>query len=135
MVIDDNAHHPTEIKVNLVATRTRFPDCSIWVVFQPHTFSRTLALLDDFTGAFDEADHVIIVDIFASREQDEGAINSREIVRRMRHPDARYIGSLAEAADYLANHLASPAVLLTMGAGNGYQVGEWVLEKLENSRN
>lgn len=133
-VIDDYAHHPTEIKVTLAAARTHFPDCPIWAVFQPHTFSRTLALLDEFVQVFAEADHVIIVDIFASRERNEGVIDSQEIVRRMRHPDTRYIGSLAEAATYLANHLASPAVLITMGAGDGYQVGEWVLERLENSR-
>jgi UDP-N-acetylmuramate--alanine ligase len=134
-VIDDYAHHPTEIKVNLVAARTRFPGYSIWVLFQPHTFSRTISMLDDFVKAFDEADHVIVVDIFASRERDEGVIDSREIVDRMRHPDACYIGPLEEAADYLAGRLEAPAVLLTLGAGDGYLVGEWVLEKLSNARN
>ena len=129
-IIDDYAHHPTEIKVNLAAARTRFPGYSIWALFQPHTFSRTISLLDDFVKAFDEADHVIVVDIFASRERDEGVINSREIVSRMRHPDARYIGPLTEAAGYLATRLEGPAVLLTLGAGDGYLVGEWVLEKL-----
>jgi UDP-N-acetylmuramate--alanine ligase len=135
-IIDDYAHHPTEIRVNLAAARTRFPGYSIWALFQPHTFSRTISLLDDFVKAFDEADHVIMVDIFASRERDEGLINSRELVDRMRHPDARYIGPLAEAADYLAEHLKEPAVLLTLGAGDGYLVGEWVLEKLsEDDKN
>jgi UDP-N-acetylmuramate--alanine ligase len=99
-------------------------------VFQPHTFSRTVALLDDFAGAFDQADHVIIVDIFPSREVDDGRVHSRDLARRMAHPDARYLGSLRDAADYLVERLAPPAVLLTLGAGDGYQVGEWVLEKL-----
>jgi UDP-N-acetylmuramate--alanine ligase len=134
-IIDDYAHHPTEIKVNLTAARTRFPGYSIWALFQPHTFSRTISLLDDFVKAFDEADHVVVVDIFASRERDEGVIDSREIVARMRHPDVRYIGPLAEAADYLAGQLEEPAVLLTLGAGDGYLVGEWVLEKLSKVRN
>jgi UDP-N-acetylmuramate--alanine ligase len=129
-VIDDYAHHPTEIKATLAAARTRFGERPIWAVFQPHTFSRTISLLDDFAGAFEAANHVIIVDIFPSREIDEGLINSQHIVERMAHPDARYIGPLREAADYLVEKLAPPAVLLTMGAGDGYLVGEWVLEHL-----
>ena len=129
-VIDDYAHHPTEIKATLSAARSRFGERPIWAVLQPHTFSRTLTLLDDFAAAFDDADHVIVVDIFPSRETDEGLVSSRDIVSRMTHPDVRYIGSLAEAADVLATQLTAPAVLLTLGAGDGYQVGEWVLEKL-----
>jgi UDP-N-acetylmuramate--alanine ligase len=127
-VIDDYAHHPTEIKATLAAARTRFGERPIWAVFQPHTFSRTISLLDDFAGAFEAADHVIVVDIFPSREIDEGLVNSQHIVERMAHPDARYIGPLREAANYLVDKLAPPAVLLTMGAGDGYLVGEWVLE-------
>jgi UDP-N-acetylmuramate--alanine ligase len=129
-IIDDYAHHPTEIKATLAAARTRFGERPIWAVFQPHTFSRTISLLDDFASAFDDADQVIIVDIFPSRETDEGLVNSQDIVDRMTHPNARYLGPLREAADYLVDHLAPPAVLLTLGAGDGYQVGEWVLEKL-----
>lgn len=133
-VIDDYAHHPTEIKATLAAARTRFPGRPIWAAFQPHTFSRTQALLDDFAGAFSEADHVIIVDIFASREVDQGTIHSTDILQRMAHPDARHIGSLTAAADYLVNHLNPGAVLLTMGAGDGYKIGEWILERLDPQR-
>ena len=129
-VYDDYAHHPTEIKATLSAARTRFGERPIWAAFQPHTFSRTIALLDDFAGAFGAADHVIIVDIFPSRETDEGLVHSRDIISRMAHPDAHYIGPLREAADYLATHLSAPAVLLTLGAGDGYQIGEWVLQDL-----
>jgi UDP-N-acetylmuramate--alanine ligase len=131
-IIDDYAHHPTEIKATLAAVRTHFAGRPIWVAFQPHTFSRTLALLADFAAAFNEADHVIIVDIFASRETDQGMIKSTDIIERMNHPDARYFGSLSEAADYLAAYLSSPAVLLTMGAGDSYKIGERVLKKLSN---
>jgi len=129
-VIDDYAHHPTEIKATLAAARTRFGQRPIWAVFQPHTFSRTAALLEDFVGAFTHADHVIVVDIYASRERDEGLISSRDVVEKMTHPDARYIGPLTGAADYLSTHLAPPDVLITLGAGDGDQVGAWVLEKL-----
>lgn len=130
-VIDDYAHHPTEIKATLAAARTRFGTRPIWALLQPHTFSRTLSLLDEFAAAFADADHVIVVDIYASRERDEGQISSRDVVQRMNvHPDARYIGPLSEAADYLAANLSAPAVLITLGAGDGYKVGEWVLESL-----
>ncbi len=127
-IIDDYAHHPTEIKATLAAARTRFAGRPIWAAFQPHTYSRTLALLDDFAGAFADADHVIIVDIFASRETDQGLVKSTDILARMSHPDARYIGSLAQAADYLAAHLTSPAVLVTMGAGDSYLIGERLIK-------
>jgi UDP-N-acetylmuramate--alanine ligase len=129
-VIDDYAHHPTEIKATLAAARSRFGACPIWAVFQPHTFSRTRALLDQFAGAFEEADQVVIVDIFPSREIDEGLVNSQDIVDRMEQANARYIGSRRDAADYLATYLSPPAVLITLGAGDGYQIGEWVLERL-----
>ncbi len=90
-----------------------------------------MALLDDFANAFTDADHVVIVDIFPSRETDQGIVKSADIIKRMRHPDARYLGgSLAEAAADLAARLAPPAVLITMGAGDSHKIGEWVLERL-----
>jgi len=128
LVIDDYAHHPTEIRATLAAARTRYPDRPIWAVFQPHTYSRTRALLDDFAAAFGDADHVIIVDIFPARETDDGSVNSRDIVARMRHPDARMIGPLGEAVNYLAGRLRPGDVLITLGAGDGYRVGERILE-------
>jgi len=130
IIIDDYAHHPTEIRATLAAACTRFGERPIWAVFQPHTFSRTLSLFDGFVQAFSDADHVIIVDIYASRERDEGLISSQDIVKQMTHPDAHYIGSLTEATDYLLTHLTPPSVLITLGAGDGYQIGEWVLERL-----
>lgn len=130
-IIDDYAHHPTEIRATLAAAKTRFGARPVWAVFQPHTFSRTLALLDDFVDAFGQADHVIVVDIYASREKDEGLINSRQLVAQMSHPDARYIGPLKQAAEYVSTHITPPAVVITLGAGDGNQVGEWVLERLQ----
>jgi UDP-N-acetylmuramate--alanine ligase len=130
LVIDDYAHHPTEIRATLAAARTRYPGRPIWAVFQPHTFSRTRALLDDFAAAFGDADHVIVVDIFPAREMDDGSVNSRDVVARMRHPDARMIGPLEEAVDYLARRLRPGDVLITLGAGDGYRVGERILEDL-----
>jgi len=130
-IIDDYAHHPTEIRATLAAARARFPQQPVWVLFQPHTFSRTRLLLADFAQAFGHADHVIITDIFAAREKDDGRVSSRDIVSHMQHPDARYIGDLTAAADFLVENLAAPAVLLTLGAGDGYRVGEMVLARFE----
>jgi UDP-N-acetylmuramate--alanine ligase len=128
LVIDDYAHHPTEIRATLAAARTRYPGRPIWAVFQPHTYSRTRALLDDFAAAFGDADHVIVVDIFPARETDDGSVNSRGIVARMKHPDAHYVGPLEEAVGYLAGRLRPGSVLITLGAGDGYRVGERLLE-------
>jgi UDP-N-acetylmuramate--alanine ligase len=129
-IIDDYAHHPTEIKATLAAARARFGQRPLWVLLQPHTYSRTLALLADFAAAFSQADHVIVVDIFASREIDAGLVHSRDIVARMSHRHALYIGPLTAAADYLSQQLRPGDVLLTLGAGDGDQVGEWVLSSL-----
>jgi UDP-N-acetylmuramate--alanine ligase len=130
-VFDDYAHHPTEIRATLAAAKARFPQRDIWAVFQPHTFSRTLSLLADFGTAFADADHVIVIDIFPSRERDEGLIHSREVVAQMAHPDARYLGAADEAVEFLANALKSGDILFTLGAGDGYLIGERLLARLQ----
>ena len=134
MWVDDYAHHPTEIRATLAAARRRFAGRTLWVMFQPHTFSRTRTLLADFAASFFDADHVVIVDIFRSREAPDPAISSDDIVRRMNHPDVRYIPALADAADYLIERLHPGDVLLTLGAGDGNWVGETVLKSLEERR-
>jgi UDP-N-acetylmuramate--alanine ligase len=132
--VDDYAHHPTEIRATLAAARRRFAGRQLWVMFQPHTFSRTRTLLADFAASFSDADHVVIVDIFRSREQPDPAISADDIVRRMNHPDVRYIPALSDAADYLIECLHPGDVLLTLGAGDGNWVGESVLKSLEERR-
>ena len=132
--VDDYAHHPTEIRATLAAARRRFAAHPLWVMFQPHTFSRTRTLLADFAAAFGDADHVVIVDIYRSREALDHTISAADIVRRMDHPDAMYVPALAAATDYLAERLRPGDVLLTLGAGDGNQVGRRVLEILEEAR-
>ena len=132
VIVDDYAHHPTEIKATLSAARERFPGRRIWAVFQPHTYSRTRALMDEFARAFIDADEVIVLDIFPAREIDTLGVSAQELVTRMAHRRAQYIGSRHAAADYLAASLRPGDVLLTLGAGDGYMVGEWVLNALEN---
>ncbi len=130
IVIDDYAHHPTEIQATLAAARKRYPASEIWAVFQPHTYSRTRALLHEFAESFGDADHVIVVDIYPAREYDDLGVSTADIVARMTHPDARHIATLDDAADYLLRHLKAGDVLITLGAGDGYLVGERVLASL-----
>jgi len=129
-VIDDYAHHPTEIRATLAAARRRFAGRPLWVMFQPHTFSRTRTLLADFIASFNDADHVIVVDIYRSREEPDPAISAADLVKRMKHPDARHLPTLAEAADDLCAKLKPGDVLLTLGAGDGDWVGMEVLKRL-----
>jgi UDP-N-acetylmuramate--alanine ligase len=130
IVIDDYAHHPTEIQATLAAARERYRNSEIWAVFQPHTYSRTRALLHEFAESFGDVDHVIVVDIYAAREYDDLGISAADIVARMTHPDARHIATLDDAADDLLRHLTVGDVLITLGAGDGYLVGERVLAGL-----
>jgi UDP-N-acetylmuramate--alanine ligase len=101
-------------------------------MFQPHTYSRTRTLLAEFAGAFTDADHVIIVDIFRSRETPDPTLSAKDIVRRMSHKDVRHISTLAEAAEVLCAELKPGDILLTLGAGDGNWVGEEVLRRLNN---
>ena len=132
-VIDDYAHHPTEVQATLAAAREQFPDRMIWIVFEPHTFSRTEALMDDFTVSFDDADRVIVLDIYPAREAaaDFPGVTAAELTARMAHPDARHIGSHDEAVTYLLDGLQPGDVLITLGAGDGYLIGERVLARRE----
>jgi len=129
-VVDDYAHHPTEIRATLEAARIKFPGRAVWAVFQPHTFSRTAALLDDFTRAFGEADHVLVTGIYGAREEKAGAISGEDIVTRMGHSDVRYVELLGDAVTVLLNHVQPGDVVITLGAGNGYLVGEELLAHL-----
>ncbi len=129
-IIDDYAHHPTEVRATLAAARQRYGEQTIWAVFQPHTYSRTRALLNDFAGSFSDADHVIVTDIYAARERDTLGVHARDLVDEMIHPGVEYIADLEDAAGYLAGHLAPGDVVLTLGAGDVWNVGERVLELL-----
>ena len=129
-VIDDYAHHPTEIRATLAAARRRFPDRRIWAVFQPHTFSRTRQLLQEMAQSLEDADQVIVTDIYPARETDDGSVHASQIVDASSHPAIRHIPGLEEAAHHLAQAVGPGDVVITLGAGDGYRVGEWLLEAL-----
>jgi UDP-N-acetylmuramate--alanine ligase len=130
-VVDDYAHHPTEIRATLAAARVKFPGRPVWAVFQPHTFSRTAALLDDFARAFGDAEHVLVTGIYGAREEESLAISGEDVVSRMGHIDARYVEQLDDAVQVLLNCVEPGDVVITLGAGNGYLVGEKLLAHLE----
>lgn len=124
-VFDDYAHHPTEIKQTLRSLKLAYPQSSLIAIFQPHTFSRTKALLDDFLLAFDDATNVIITDIFASaREDRDPHISSQIFVQKLsaRHPAVLYLPTRTQIADLLINkRLKENVVIVFMGAGDIYK--------------
>jgi UDP-N-acetylmuramate--alanine ligase len=130
VVIDDYAHHPTEIRATLAAARQRYAGRRLWAVWQPHTFSRTRLLLSEFATCFKEADRVVALDIYQSRETDTLGMNTAVVLESMNHPHATYTPSHKEAADYILDRVRPGDVVLTLGAGDGNLVGQWVLAGL-----
>ena len=128
-VIDDYAHHPREIAATLEAARARFPDQRIWAVFQPHTYSRTKALLPDFAAALDGADRVALLDIYPARETDDLGVSADSIAALMRQP-ALPAGKPATAAKLLAEEVEEGDVVFTIGAGDVTLVGPALLSML-----
>jgi len=125
-IIDDYAHHPTEIKATISGARSRFPDKNIWTVWQPHTYSRTQQLFDDFIKSFGKSDHVIVTEIYASREKVR-SYSSKTIVANMDHPDVRYIAQLRDVSKFLFRNLSDGDVLLVLSAGDANQISQDVV--------
>ncbi|MDO0823585.1 UDP-N-acetylmuramate--L-alanine ligase [Desulfosporosinus nitroreducens] len=126
LIVDDYAHHPTEIRTTLEGARLSFPDRRIRAIFQPHTFSRTEKLLLEFSQAFQGADEVVIADIFASaRELDHYTVSAPNLAEMILKQgiQARYIGTLDDIKLYLNETLAPEDLVLTLGAGDIYKVG------------
>ncbi len=130
VVMDDYAHHPTEIKCTLQAAK-QIAKGRVLVAFQPHTYTRTYTLLDDFSKAFYDADEVLVFDIYAAREKDTGLIHARDLADKIKKNgvQANYIeGGFDAAADLLKAKLQPGDIFITMGAGNIYRVGEELLK-------
>lgn len=130
VIIDDYAHHPTEIKATLL-TASKMAQGRVIVVFQPHTYSRTLKLLDEFSQAFDDADEIIVTDIYAAREKDNGKIHARDLVERLQQhgKQASYIKSFDDIVVRLSQLVKPGDIVITMGAGTIYKVGNMLLQK------
>ncbi|HUT24549.1 MAG TPA: UDP-N-acetylmuramate--L-alanine ligase [Sumerlaeia bacterium] len=133
-IVDDYAHHPTEVQTVLKSSRTYFEGRRIVVVFQPHQHSRTRFLLKDFARSFRYADLVVVPDIYFVRDTaaDREAVHARDLVREIiaNGGNAVYIPSFAEIEQFLINNLGKGDVLLTMGAGNVWEVGAHLAKRL-----
>ena len=145
IIIDDYAHHPTEIKATLAGAREVYPKNKLITVFHPHTFSRTKALLDDFAGSFGLADEIIVLDIYGSAREEQGGVHSKDLVNRVKSMPSRsiggqkskvksqhvlYIPTLDECEEYLRNRVKSGDVVLLMGAGDVFRIGEGLVKNL-----
>lgn len=128
-VIDDYAHHPTEIRATLAGAKARYPNQRIWAVWQPHTYSRTQTLFFEFSRAFADASEVLVTEIYASREPKQ-EFSSAEVVSAMPHASAHYTGSLEDTTKYLLKHLRSGDILLVLSAGDADQISTNVLKEL-----
>lgn len=124
VVIDDYAHHPTEIMVTLAALREAYPEHTIHCLFQPHTYSRTLGLLDDFATAFGDSDVVYLLDIYGAREIDTGTVHTRDLLTRITNTQTQYFRDFEAAEKFFEKNLSNTDLLITMGATNVNIIGE-----------
>ena len=135
-VIDDYAHHPTEIKVSITAARNHYTPKRTWVVFQPHQHSRTRLMMEDFAASFADADEVIVPDVFDARgTSDDGQANGAvELVNRIRSGGGRvrHLPNLADVTDHLIEHVAEGDLVLTMGAGDIWKVADELVERIRD---
>ena len=132
LVIDDYAHHPTEIMATLAAARGRYADRNIWAVWQPHTFSRTRTLFDEFTEAFLDADHVVVMDVYAAREAPPSdGFSAKDLVAEIPVRDVNYIPTIQGVTEFLTSQLRPDDVLLVLSAGDADEISTNVLNYFE----
>jgi UDP-N-acetylmuramate--alanine ligase len=137
-VLDDYAHHPTEIRASLKAIRERYRPQRLWCVFQAHQYSRTLSLLDEFAGSFTQADTTILPDIYFARDSEASRreVNAEILAERIRGcgTDAQYIGRFDAVCEYLEQHVHSGDLVVTMGAGDVWKVADEYIQRLGRNR-
>lgn len=136
LIIDDYAHHPTEVKATLAGLRLNYDKQRIITVFHPHTFTRTKALFADFIKSFRETDELIVLDIYGSAREIAGGVSSRELVEAIISnnqkenfkQNVKYLAAMPEAVKYLKSHLKKQDILLLMGAGDVFRIGQDLLK-------
>jgi UDP-N-acetylmuramate--alanine ligase len=129
-MVSDYAHHPTEIKATLAAARDRFPGRDIWAVWQPHTYSRTQLMLDSFLESFQDADHVVITEVYPAREAVNPDFSSSEIVAAMDHPHAAFAADFPSLVETLVASLSMGDVMIVLSAGDADQICAQVFDRL-----
>lgn len=130
LVYDDYGHHPTEIKAALKGAREFFGNRKIWCVFQPHLYSRTKLLLDDFGRSFGDADEIVLTDIYAAREKKDESISSKILAGKITKNGSKttYLESFDEIIGFLNENIKNGDIIITMGAGDVYKIGEMLLK-------
>ena len=135
IIIDDYAHHPTEIQASLAGARRQYKNNKIITVFHPHTFTRTKAFLNEFAKSFNNTDEVIVLDIYGSAREKQGGVHSRDLVERInklqnniKTDSARYISTLDECEEYLRKNIKCGDVVILMGAGDVIKVGKKMIK-------
>ena len=128
-IIDDYAHHPTEIRATLTSARN-YPHKDIWCIFQPHTYTRTKAFFHEFAEALSLADHVILADIYAARETDTLGMSSEALAEEIKKlgTDAYYLPSFEAIENFVLEKVIHGDVLITMGAGDVVNIGDSLLQ-------
>ncbi|HEX3145442.1 MAG TPA: UDP-N-acetylmuramate--L-alanine ligase [Pyrinomonadaceae bacterium] len=135
-VVDDYGHHPTEIKATLSAARIGAPNRRIVVLFQPHRYSRTADLMDEFASAFNNADVLLVMDIYAASETPIEGVSAEILTGRIKsygHKSAQYIGGLDGAAEHLRETVHEGDLVITLGAGSVHRAGDQLLALLRES--
>lgn len=129
-VIDDYAHHPTEITATLTSA-DHYPHREIWCIFQPHTYTRTKALFPEFVEALSITDHVILTDIYAARETDTLGVSAKDVADALKEKgcDVYYFSSFEDIENFCLGHCEKGDLLITMGAGDVVTIGENLLKK------
>ncbi len=130
IILDDYAHHPTEITATLTAAKNTAHN-ELWCIFQPHTYTRTYALLDQFAEALSSCDHVILADIYAAREKDTGMVSSKDLEEKINllGGNAVYLGDFLSIENFVEKNCKKNDLLITMGAGNVDFIGNNLLKK------
>lgn len=133
LIYDDYAHHPEEIRVTLKAFRELYPDRRLRVVFHPHTFTRTKALLSDFAQSFDVADQVIVLDIYGSAREEQGGVSSDDLVGHINQffpGKAEHISDTENIIKYFEETMGRQDVIITLGAGNVWEISHALAKKI-----
>jgi len=133
MVVDDYGHHPTEIKATLSAARIGAPNRRIVALFQPHRYTRTNDLMDEFASAFNNADVLFVTDIYAASETPIEGVNAEVLTERIKsygHKNAEYVGAVENAGEILRDHVHEGDLVITLGAGSVHRAGDQLLTLL-----
>lgn len=129
-IMNDYGHHPTQIRATLSAARERFPETTLWAIWEPHTFSRTETLQEQFITALDQADRVAITRIFAAREKDDG-FTPQVIANSLSHNKGVYLADFATLADYVAQNIHHNDTVVVFSAGKGPQLSAELVRRME----